>query len=72
MLAIPKPIMSALELRPDAAVGLSVQSGRLIVEPTARRRYSLDQLLAESRRTARRSRGDREWVTGREAGRELI
>jgi antitoxin ChpS len=72
MLAIPKPIMSALELRPDASVDLSIQSGRLIVEPTARRRYSLDQLLAQSRRTARRSRGDREWTTGGAVGRELI
>jgi antitoxin ChpS len=72
MLAIPKPLLSALELRPDAAVGMSIQSGRLVVEPKARRRYSLDELLAQSRRAARRTRADREWVAGRGIGRELI
>lgn len=72
MLAIPKPMLHALELAPDAAVGLSIQSGRLVVEPTARRRYSLDELLKQSKRRPRRTRHDREWLTGRAAGRELI
>jgi antitoxin ChpS len=72
MVAIPKPMLDALELSPDAAVGLSIKSGRLVIDPKKRRRYSLDELLALCKPSARRSRKDRDWVAGKPAGRELI
>jgi antitoxin ChpS len=72
MLAIPKAVLDALDLAPNAAVGLSIKAGRLIVNPKGRRRYSLDELLAQCKPSARRSRADREWLTGRLVGRELI
>ena len=72
MLAIPKPMLEALDLKSDASVGLSIKAGRLVVDPQKRRRYSLDELLAQCKPAARRSREDRDWVTGRPAGRELI
>lgn len=72
MLAIPKPMLEALDLSPDAAVGLSIKSGRLVVDPKRRRRYSLDELLAQCKPTARRSRDDIDWITGPPVGRELI
>jgi antitoxin ChpS len=72
MLAIPKPMLDALDLGPDAAVGLSIESGRLVVDPKKRRRYSLEELLAQCNPSSRRPRGDREWRTGSAAGRELI
>jgi antitoxin ChpS len=72
MLAIPKPMLDALELGPDASVALSVKSGKLVVDPKRRKRYSLDELLAQCRPPAKRSRQDREWLTGRAVGRELI
>jgi antitoxin ChpS len=72
MVAIPKPILEALDLKPDASVGLSIKAGRLVVDPKKRRRYSLDELLAQSRRPARRSRDEREWVAGPPVGRELL
>ena len=72
MLAIPKPMLDALELRPDASVAISVKSGRLVIDPKRRKRYSLDELLAKCKPSARRSREDREWVSGRAVGRELI
>jgi antitoxin ChpS len=72
MLAIPKPILEALELGPDASVALSIKSGRMLVDPKRRRRYSLDELLAQCKPVAKRSRKDREWVSGRAVGRELI
>ena len=71
MVAIPKPMLDALDLKPDATVGLSIKGGRLVVDPKKRRRYSLDELLAQCR-PARRSRKEREWVAGPPAGRELI
>src|SRR4249920_1783192 len=47
MLAIPKPMLDALHLAPDASVDLSIKAGRLVVDPKTRRRYSLDELLAQ-------------------------
>jgi antitoxin ChpS len=73
MLAIPKAILDALDLAPDATVGLSVKAGSLVVDPKRRRRYSLDELLVRCKPAAQRSRRDRDWVVGGPpVGRELI
>lgn len=72
MLAIPKPMLDALDLAPDAAVDLSIKAGRLVVDPKTRRRYSLDELLAQCKPSARLSREDWDWLRGPRAGRELI
>ncbi len=72
MLAIPKPMLDALDLAPDASVGLSIKAGRLVVDPKQRRRYSLDELLSQCKPASRRSRADRDWTAGSPAGRELI
>ena len=72
MLAIPKPMLDALDLAPNASVGLSIRAGRLVVDPKKRLRYSLDELLAQCKPSARRSRKDRDWLKDPPAGRELI
>jgi antitoxin ChpS len=72
MLAIPKAMLDALGLSADAAVELSIQSGRLLVDPKRRPRYSLGELLVPCKPSARRSREDRDWQASRAVGRELI
>jgi antitoxin ChpS len=72
MVAIPKAMLDALDLKPDAPVGLSIKGGRLVVEPRKRRRYSLDELLAQCGRPARRSRAERKWLASPPVGRELV
>jgi len=72
MLAVPPALLEVLDLRPGAKVGITVQTGRLVVEPRARRRYTLAELLAQCDRKARRSRQEREWLRGKPVGRELI
>ena len=72
MLAIPKAMLDALDLSADASVGLSIKAGRLVIDPKKRRRYSLDELLAQCKPSARRPREDRDWQTGSPVGRELI
>jgi antitoxin ChpS len=72
MLAIPKPMLDELALGPDAAVGLSVKAGRLVIDPKRRRRYTLDELISQSKRSGKRLRSDPSWVAGKPAGRELI
>jgi antitoxin ChpS len=72
MLAIPKAMLDALDLSADASVGLSIKAGRLVIDPKKRRRYSLDELLAQCNPSARRSRKDRDWLVGPAVGRELV
>jgi antitoxin ChpS len=72
MLAVPPALLDILNLQPGAKVGLTVQRGRLVVEPRQRQRYTLDELLAQCHPRASRSREDREWLGGKPAGRELI
>ena len=72
MVAIPKPMLDALDLAPDAAVGLSVKAGKLVVDPRPRRRYSLDELLAQCDPSAPHSKVDRDWLKSPPVGRELI
>lgn len=65
-----------VQLQPGAKVGIAVESGRLVVEPRARRRYTLDELLAQcdpkARRSKQNSKQEREWLNSKPVGRELI
>jgi len=72
MLAVPPALLDILHLRPGAKVGLAVQSGRLVVEPQQRPRYTLDELLAQCNPQARRSKEEREWLDDKPVGGELI
>jgi len=72
MLAVPPALLEQLDLRPGATVGLTAQSGRLVVEPMRKPRYTLDELLGPCRPRARRGREERDWLDGGPAGRELI
>ena len=72
MLAVPPALLDILQLQPGAKVGIAIESGRLVVEPQQRRRYTLDQLLAKCDPKARRSKKEREWVASKPVGGELI
>jgi antitoxin ChpS len=72
MLAVPPALLDILRLQPGAKVGIAVESGRLIVEPRQRRRYTLDQLLAQCNPKARRSKQEQEWLDSKPVGGELI
>ena len=72
MLAVPPALLDILHLQPGARVGIAVESGRLVVEPRQRRRYTLDELLAQCDPKARRSKEEREWLDSGPVGGELI
>ena len=80
MLAVPPALLNVLQLQSGAKVGIAVESGRLVVEPRQRPRYSLDELLAQcdtkarrSKRTPKqRSKQEREWLNSKPLGGELI
>ncbi len=72
MLAVPPAILDLLHLQAGATVGLAVDDGRLVVEPTPRPHYSLDELLAQCDVSAEVSEEDRVWFDDRPVGSELL
>ncbi len=46
-LRIPKAFAEETHITQDMTVNLSVQDGVIVIKPVARRRYSLDDLLAQ-------------------------
>jgi antitoxin ChpS len=72
MLALPPAILDMLHLHAGATVGLAVDHGRLVVEPTPRPRYSLDELLAQCDASAEVSAEDQAWLDSKPVGSELL
>ena len=72
MLAVPPVVLDMLQLRAGATVALIVDGGRLIVEPQPRRRYTIEELLAQCDDTAEPAQEDREWLDARPVGKELL
>jgi antitoxin ChpS len=72
MLAVPPALLDILHLQPGARVGIAIESGRLVVEPRLRRRYTLDQLLAQCNPKAPRAKSEQEWLASKPMGRELV
>jgi antitoxin ChpS len=80
MLAVPPALLDVLQLQPGVKVGIAVEKGRLIVEPRPRRRYTLNELLAQcdprarySKQGSKRlSKQEREWLNSKPVGGELI
>ncbi len=72
MLAVPPEILKVLHLQAGDSVSVVVESGRLVVEPRQRPRYTLAELLAESDYSQPPSVEDREWLDAGAVGRELL
>ncbi|EAN7721601.1 antitoxin [Salmonella enterica] len=72
MLAVPPALLDVLHLTAGAKVGLAVDNGRLVVEPQARPRYTLDELLAQCDGSAEITTEDREWLDSKPVGGELL
>ena len=75
MLAVPPAVLNILDLAAGDEVRISVESGRLVVEPAPRPGYTLGELLAQcDPKAGRRKRTAEEqgWLTGKPVGGELI
>ncbi len=72
MLAVAPALLDVLHLAVGAKVGLAVYNGRLVVEPTTRPRYALDELLAQCDPSADTAAEDREWLDAKQVGNELL
>lgn len=69
MLAIPPSFAEELKVSAQSSVDLSLEDGALVLRP-ARRRYSLDQLLADCSSEEPISEEDRLWLDAPTVGRE--
>jgi len=72
MLALPPAFLEQLQLQVGSTVGIGVSDGRLIIEPSLRPRYTMEELLAESDYSQPQPPEEREWVDAPAVGRELI
>ena len=72
MLAVPPAILDLLHLRAGAKVGVTIDGGRLVIEPNCRPRYNLEDLLAKCDATAELTAEDREWLDAKAVGKELL
>ncbi len=72
MLAVPPALLDILRLRPGAQVGIAIESGRLVVEPRQRPRYTLDELLAQCNPKKARTKEERKWLSDKPAGAEIL
>ena len=73
IMAVPKKILSLVDLKAGSQVRIGVEHGRVIIEPRAKPYYTLAELLAKSPRGALKpSRKEREWLSGRPVGKEAI
>jgi antitoxin ChpS len=72
MLAVPRAILELLHLQAGAPVGVTVENGRLVVDPKPRPRYTMAELLAASDYSEPQPPEEREWVDAPAIGRELL
>lgn len=72
MLAVPPALLDILHLQAGDKVGIAVEGGRLVVEPQVRRRYTLDELLAQCNPKARHVKEEQEWLDSKPVGGELL
>ena len=72
MLAVPPAFLDQLDLQAGAAVGLAVDHGCLVVNPSPRLRYTIEELLAASDYSQPPSADEREWVDSPAVGGELL
>ena len=71
MLAVPRALLEALELRVGTEVDLGVERGRLVVVPRVRPGYTLDELLAQCDAVVPDDE-DRMWLDAQPVGTELL
>lgn len=70
MVAVPPAFLDLLGLRPGSALGVTVDDGKLILEPQARPSYSLQDLLAQCDPSA--PLDEDPWLSDAAAGVELL
>ena len=73
MLAVPKKVLSLVDLQAGSKVSIAVEKGRLVIEPQRKARYTLAELLRRCKRSdLAPGPSDRAWLRARRVGSEEI
>ena len=72
VVALPKPSLERLNLRPGSRVKVAVDRGKVTLTPIAKPRYTLAQLLAKCDFTKKVSLEERAWHSAKPVGKEII
>jgi antitoxin ChpS len=73
VLAVPKKVLSLVDLHAGSKVRVHVEKGRLIVEPQEKPHYTLSELLTRCRPSDLAPRAkDRSWLRAGPVGKEAI
>lgn len=72
MLSIPPALLNTLGLRAGLRVDVGVENSRLVIAPTARPKYTLEELIEQCEPTNQINDEDRLWLDAKPIGRELI
>jgi antitoxin ChpS len=70
VMAIPKRLLELVHLQAGSQVDIDVQQGRLVVIPQKKKRYKLEELLAQCNPDLPFSAEEQEWIDAPAAGRE--
>jgi antitoxin ChpS len=72
MLAVPPAVLEMVHLQSGSTVGITVENERLVIEPERKKRYSLNELLAQCDPSASATGEDARWAASASRGRELV
>ena len=72
MVTISPAMMAEVGLKPKVSVDVSVEDGRIVITNVRRPRYTLEELLAKCDPTKPFSDAEREWMSDKPAGREVL
>ena len=73
MLAVPPAILDMVQLQSGSAVNISVENGRLIIDPRPSKRYALQDLLDQCDASAPMPDDSTcQWTQSSPQGRELL
>ena len=73
VMAVPKQILRMLNLDVGSQVDVQVVDGRLVVEPTVKPKYTIDELLAQcTEENMALTVEDQEWLNSPPIGKELL
>jgi len=71
IVAIPPALLDALQVGADSTLHLSIRDGALVMRPL-RKRYTLDELIAECDPNAPLSNAEAEWLEAPPVGLEVL
>lgn len=72
MLVVPSAFLDQLEIKAGSFVEMAIDHGKLVVVPRTRRKYTLEELLAQCDESAEISNEDKEWLNLKPVGLEII